>query len=71
MCLSLNRFPILCAAFSAIYHLGCYLYMVGYADTTKDIKVARHLKGGPIKYIGIFGNLTCAVIVAGSMNGWW
>ena len=64
-------YPLLCAAFTAIYHVGCYLYQAGYADTSSDVKMARHKKGGPIKYIGMFGNLVCAVLVAGNIEGWW
>jgi glutathione S-transferase len=65
------KHPIAVAVEGVCFSLGCYLYQAGYADTSLDAKKARHLKGGPIKYVGLFGALGALVSVAGSLNGWW
>lgn len=64
------KYPIANAAFSIIYSTGCYLYLLGYEDMNKDVKVARHLKGGPVKYIGFFGSIGSCLILAAELCGW-
>ncbi|KAL3917457.1 MAG: hypothetical protein SGILL_004705 [Bacillariaceae sp.] len=51
------KFPIACAVGTVFYFLGCILYAKGYSDNSVDVKVARHKKGGPIKYIGLLTSL--------------
>mmetsp|Transcript_21905 Transcript_21905/g.36195 ORF Transcript_21905/g.36195 Transcript_21905/m.36195 type:complete len:154 (+) Transcript_21905:109-570(+) len=65
------KHPIAVAVEGVLYCVGMYLYQAGYADTKTDAKSARHTKGGPIKYIGLFGALGAVVSFAGSLNGWW
>jgi glutathione S-transferase len=65
------KYPIAVAVEGACFSLGIYLYQAGYSDEKQDANKARHLKGGPIKYIGTLGVLGQVVMVAGSLNGWW
>ena len=65
------KHPIAVAVEGALYCLGLYLYLAGYADNSKDIKVARHVKGGPIRFISLFGVAGAVVSVAGTISGWW
>lgn len=65
------KHPIAVAIEGVLYCAGMYLYQAGYADTKSDVKNSRHLKGGPIKYIGLFGVLGAIISFAGSLNGWW
>ena len=65
------KYPLACSAFAVLYSLGSYLYLVGYADATLDVKTARYQKGGQIKFIGWLGALGATVMVAGSLVGWW
>jgi len=48
------RNPIVNAIGCVCYCVGAILYQRGYVDMSLDAKTARHMKGGPIKYIGIF-----------------
>ncbi|KAI2500149.1 hypothetical protein MHU86_14355 [Fragilaria crotonensis] len=65
------KHPIAVAVEGVFFCIGSYLYLVGYADTKADVVAARHSKGGPIKYIGVFGVFGAVISVAGSLNGWW
>lgn len=51
------KHPIACAIGTVTYCAGCYLYMLGYKDTSLDVKDARYKKGAAIKYIGVFTSL--------------
>jgi len=48
------KYPLANAIGSVFYCVGYTLYLKGYQDTNLDVKTARHLKGGPIKWIGFF-----------------
>ncbi|GAX20857.1 glutathione S-transferase [Fistulifera solaris] len=65
------RHPITCTACSVLYSAGCYLYLLGYKDMGKDVKMARYAKGGAIKFIGYFGSIFATISVAAGMLGWW
>ena len=65
------KYPLFVALGGVLYNVGSYLYLTGYADTKLDIKTARHMKGGPIRYIGFFMAIGASVSLAGSMIGWW
>jgi glutathione S-transferase len=65
------KHPIAVAVEGVLFCLGCYCYLLGYADTKLDAAMARHLKGGPIKVIGLMGAVGAAISFAGSLNGWW
>ena len=54
------KHPIACAIGAVLFCVGSILYQTGYADSSKDVKVARHAKGGPIKYIGLLTSLISA-----------
>ena len=51
------KYPIANAVGSCFFFLGSILYQKGYSDPSLDVKMARHKKGGPIKYIGLFTSL--------------
>jgi hypothetical protein len=53
------------------FHIGSYLFLVGYADTSLDVKTARYKKGGMLKHVGTIGSMITTVLVAGNMNQWW
>mmetsp|Transcript_42638 Transcript_42638/g.102820 ORF Transcript_42638/g.102820 Transcript_42638/m.102820 type:complete len:151 (+) Transcript_42638:136-588(+) len=57
------KHPLACAIGSVLYWIGSVLYQKGYADTSVDAAKARHMKGGPVKYIGLLTSLysTCAL----------
>ena len=63
--------PIAVAVFGAMYTLGILGYQLGYMDTTLDVKVARYLRGGPIRYIGLFGSYGAVVSLVGTLLEWW
>ena len=65
------KYPRLNAAAFALYLGGSYLYLKGYADTSFDVKSARYMKGGGIKWIGVLIALGSSVSLAGSMLKWW
>ena len=60
------KHPISCSVACCLYLLGSYFYLLGYSDTSLDVKT-----GGGIKYIGILWSMGCSVSLAGSMLGWW
>ena len=37
------------------YCAGNYMFLMGYADTTLDVKTARYQKGGGIKMLSLMG----------------
>ena len=65
------KHPIAVSIEGILYCVGGYLYQLGYADTKLDVETARHLKGGPIKSIAVFGVCGAVISLAGSLNGWW
>lgn len=65
------KHPIAVAVEGVLYSAGMYLYQAGYANTDKNVEAARHTKGGPVKYIGLFGALGACISLAGSLNKWW
>lgn len=46
------KYPLVCAAGTALFNVGSVLYMKGYMDTNLDVKMARYKKGAGIKWIG-------------------
>jgi glutathione S-transferase len=65
------KHPIACTVHGVLYCVGSYLYQTGYMDMNLDVKKARHLKGGPIRYIGILGVIGAVISLTGTINGWW
>ena len=65
------KYPRLNAAGYATYLLGSHFFLVGYADNTLDVKMARYQRGGGIKWIGVLCSLASTVSLGGSMLGWW
>jgi glutathione S-transferase len=65
------KHPLLAAAAGIIYSIGNIFFLIGYADTTLDVKMARYKRGGGLKWIGIFLSLGICISMAGSMEGWW
>eukprot|EP00521_Asterionellopsis_glacialis_P000157 CAMPEP_0195256132 /NCGR_PEP_ID=MMETSP0706-20130129/6052_1 /TAXON_ID=33640 /ORGANISM="Asterionellopsis glacialis, Strain CCMP134" /LENGTH=147 /DNA_ID=CAMNT_0040309113 /DNA_START=17 /DNA_END=460 /DNA_ORIENTATION=+ len=63
--------PLAVAFGGVCYAVGSILYMSGYSDTALDVSKARHLKGGPIKYIGFFTSLISSVKFGGAVAGLW
>eukprot|EP00560_Eucampia_antarctica_P009859 CAMPEP_0197824356 /NCGR_PEP_ID=MMETSP1437-20131217/1616_1 /TAXON_ID=49252 ORGANISM="Eucampia antarctica, Strain CCMP1452" /NCGR_SAMPLE_ID=MMETSP1437 /ASSEMBLY_ACC=CAM_ASM_001096 /LENGTH=125 /DNA_ID=CAMNT_0043423953 /DNA_START=128 /DNA_END=505 /DNA_ORIENTATION=+ len=63
--------PLTVALGGIFFSFGSVLYQIGYSDVSLDVKMARHKKGGPIKWIGFFSSLICCVKFGGSLNGWW
>eukprot|EP00525_Craspedostauros_australis_P010598 CAMPEP_0198109164 /NCGR_PEP_ID=MMETSP1442-20131203/1175_1 /TAXON_ID= /ORGANISM="Craspedostauros australis, Strain CCMP3328" /LENGTH=151 /DNA_ID=CAMNT_0043764689 /DNA_START=133 /DNA_END=588 /DNA_ORIENTATION=+ len=61
------KHPYACAIGTIFYFLGGKLYQMGYTDTKLDVKTARHMKGGPIKYVGLFISLYSTGALAYSM----
>jgi glutathione S-transferase len=51
------KYPIANAVGGVCFCLGSILYQKGYVDTALDAKMARHKKGGPIKWIGVLISL--------------
>lgn len=45
------KFPVPVAILGVVYCLGNYLYQAGYSDTSLHVSKARHLKGGPLKFL--------------------
>jgi len=65
------KHPISCSVGYCLYLLGSYLYLVGYSDSSLDVKMARYKKGGGIKWVGVLWSMGSTVSLAGSMLGWW
>jgi glutathione S-transferase len=61
------KYPLVNVAAVFFFNAGAIMYQAGYADTTLDVKDARHKKGGPIKYIGFFASLGTALAVCSSI----
>lgn len=51
------KYPLANAIGCVFFCVGSVLYQKGYVDTSQDAKVARHKKGGFIKYIGVLTSL--------------
>jgi glutathione S-transferase len=49
-----SKYPLFVSVSGIFYCVGSYLYMAGYADTKLDVDKARHMKGGPIRFLGLF-----------------
>jgi glutathione S-transferase len=65
------KHPLLAAGAGVLFSVGNYLYLLGYADTSLDVNMARHLKGGPLKLVGVLMAVGTAISSAGSISGWW
>lgn len=65
------KHPVVTAVAGVLFCVGNVLYLIGYADTTIDVKLARYKKGGALKHVGFLLVLGTCVSAAGSMNGWW
>jgi glutathione S-transferase len=65
------KYPTTNAAGFALYLLGSYLYLKGYADTSLDVKMARYQRGGGLKWLGVLWAMGSTISLAGSMLGWW
>jgi len=63
------QYPIVCALSGVIYSLGSVLFLLGYSDTSIDVKYARFKKGGAIKYFGLFSVVGCCVRTAFNLIG--
>ena len=55
------KYPKVATAFMVAYCMGSYFYLVGYADTSKDVRRARYTNPlAGLKPLGMFGSLfTC------------
>ena len=49
------HYPVTCSVSMALWCVGSYFYLTGYADTALDVKTARYKKGGGIKWLGTAG----------------
>jgi glutathione S-transferase len=65
------KHPFAVAVEGVLFCVGSFLYQSGYSNKDLDVNKARHLRGGPIKYIGLFGVMGAAISAAGSLNKWW
>ena len=55
------KYPIITSIGFNTYLLGSYMYLVGYADMSLDVKNARYKKGGFLKPLGMLTVLGCAI----------
>lgn len=65
------KYPIATSVYGVLFSLGNCLYLLGYADTSLDVKTARYKKGGMLRIVGIMASMASTISLAGSMNGWW
>lgn len=65
------KYPIACSVYGVFFSLGNCLYLMGYADTTLDVKDARYKKGGIIRIVGLLASIGSTISFAGTLNGWW
>ena len=63
--------PIIVSVGGIMYSIGNILFQNGYADTSKDAKVARYTQGGQLKMAGLMTVLGCVVSMSGHILGWW
>jgi len=57
------KYPYAAAASSVAYCIGNYVYLLGYADNSKDVKGARYSKPlAVLKPIGMFGSLVACIM---------
>ena len=62
------QYPIAATALGLLYCIGNYFYLVGYADTSKDVKGARYTHPLAVgKPIGMMGSMVLTVVVCVSM----
>ena len=61
------HYPIVVSVFGVIYSLGSYLYLVGYADTSMDVKTARLKKGGPLSFLANIVIMGCSAATTYSL----
>jgi len=55
------KHPLVCAVSGVFYCVGNYMYLVGYADVSKDVKKARYSKGGPLQSLAYLAALGCGI----------
>lgn len=65
------KHPITSSIACLAYGIGSILFLIGYADTKLDVKMARYKKGGVLKHIGALTCIGTSISFAGSLNGWW
>jgi glutathione S-transferase len=65
------KHPIAVAVEGVLFCIGSFLYQSGYSDNSLEVNKGRHMRGGPIKYIGLFGVMGAAISAAGSLIKWW
>lgn len=55
------KHPMVCAVSGVFYCLGNFMYQVGYADVSSDVKFARMKKGGFLQFFAQVVQLGCGV----------
>ena len=62
------HYPIAASVLGVLYCIGNYFYLVGYSDTSKDVKGARYTHPLAVgKPIGLLGSMVLSVVVCVSM----
>jgi glutathione S-transferase len=68
------EFPIVASTGCFLFLAGSWAYLVGYSDTSLDVKGARY-KGayhlGVLKPIGMLTCLVASIATSGKHLGWW
>ena len=61
------KYPLVCAAGTALFNVGSVMYMKGYMDTNLDVKMARYKKGAGIKWIGWLASFVSTISLGVSL----
>ncbi len=55
------KHPLVCAVGGVCYCFGSYMYQMGYADQSLDVKSARLKKGGPLQFVAHMVSIGCGI----------
>mmetsp|Transcript_11345 Transcript_11345/g.17211 ORF Transcript_11345/g.17211 Transcript_11345/m.17211 type:complete len:152 (+) Transcript_11345:106-561(+) len=55
------KHPLVCAVSGLLYCVGNYMYLVGYADQSLDVKMARLKKGGALQFLANVVQIGCGI----------
>ena len=64
-------YPVTMSITGLAWSVGAYLFQLGYADTSLDVKMARYKKGGMVFRLANAVAFGACIRMSGKFLGWW
>jgi len=64
-------YPVTMSITGLAWSVGAYLFQIGYADTSLDVKMARYKKGGMVFRLANAVAFGACIRMSGKLMGWW